>query len=752
MTVDFGRELQTALALHQQNSLEAAATIYRKLLSDFPQHPDLLHLLGVVAYQTGRLDEARNLILQAIAINPTEAQYHSNLGNVLQAQLDFEGAAASYRRALELAPSQFVVANNLGNALHHLGLAAEAEAAYLYALQLNPQYVDGLSNYGAFLHGVKRYGEALDWLRRGLALAPDELTLQLNFANTLRDVGHPTQAMPIYQRILERDARHVEANYGMALTRRLAGDIAGALTQLQHCLDLDPRYADAHHAMIAILEGEPDHAQTLAAFRKALAAQPLSSQLHSVIAYSTDFDPALTAAQQQLERKRWYAQQILPQAIAPLEFRVDRDPCRKLRIGFIPGRFYRNASAYAYLPILLRLDRDRFEIHCYDNFTHSDDITDLIRARADGWRNIARMSDAEVACQIRDDRIDILVDLFAHAGANRLAIYEHKPAPIQVTAWGHANGTGMATMDYLFSDPVSIPPEETALYAEHVVYLPCQLSYWLPEHAPPIASLPAEAQGTISFGCFNRMIKVSNHVLDIWAELLTAVPGSRLILKAAELDDCAYRDKVWRHFERAGIERKRIVMYPASAWFDHLARYGEVDIALDPFPMGGGVTTLDALWMGIPVVCLRGNTLGQRITSAIMTAIGLADWVATTQDEYLQLARSKANDLGALKQVRLTLRKRMIASPLANPEYYVRCVEHAFRGFWEAWCHDPKGRLPRPAAATFDVPETASPAHALWSDFLAQPGSPDVSRRLSASMRRAGKAQLAAELAASKLT
>ncbi len=747
MSKDFQQALQDAISLHQQGQLALAAQHYQSLLQGHPGHPDLLHLLGVIAYQEHRLDEAQALIEQAITAHPNEAQYYSNLGNVLHDKQRFSDAVKAYVRAVAIEQQRGVdnpvVLCNLGNSLMTLGRFDEATAVIEKAYQLAPEDAGVTAGYALLLKVLKRYEEAIPLFVSLLEKDPDSLALRTNLGNTLADAGFYAEALAQFSIVIDGHPDYLEPRYGRALVLRKAGETTAALLQLQDCLDRDPMYANAHHAMIAILEGGTDLQAMLTCFEAALHEHPRAQQLHSVLAYSTDFNPAMGAAEQQQVRKNWYQQQIVPLSIQPLSLRVTPEPERKLRIGFIPGRFYRNASMYAYLPVLLQLDPAQFEVWCYDGFFHADQFTADIQAHATSWCDIARMSDAEVAQRIRDDRIDILIDLFAHAGANRLPIYAYKPAPIIVTAWGHANGTGMDCVDYLFSDPVSIPKEEVGLYAEHVHYLPCQLSFWLPENAPALSPLPMLQNGYVTFGCFNRMIKVSDAVLELWAELMQRVPNSRLVLKAAELEESAQRDRVTALFARRGIEPSRLTFHGASSWFDHLERYMEIDFALDPFPMGGGVTTLDALWMGIPVLCLRGHTLGQRITSAIMTAIGLPEWVTQSPADYVEQAVRLANDPTTLTHLRSTLRMRMAASPLANPDYYVGCVADAFRAFWRQWCADPNTRLPQPQEARFGVAAHAAEADRLWQDFLVDPDAPSVRARLSESMRRAGKHVLA---------
>lgn len=745
----------TPLATQHAAQLETSCRHYRQRLQQQPQDTEALNMLGLALLQQGQLDEAQSSIEAAIAINPAEPEFHNNLGNVLTEKQRYGEAVGAYVRAVGLDQqrgiSNPVILGNLGNALNLMGRKDEAVAVTEEACRLDPDNPVLMAGYALALKNLKRYEEALTLYIRLVERDPHSPSVRTNLANTLTDLGYYAEALQQFAIVLEAHPDYMDARYGQGVTLWQAGELTAAFLQFQECLDHSAHYADAHRAMTTVLETATDFKHALASLQQALAEYPQAQQLHSVLAYSTDFDPALRAAEQQQVRKAWYAQQIAPQQTKPLALKVTRDPERTLRVGFIPGRFYRNASIYAYLPVLLQLDPARFEIYCYDSFYHADEFTHQIQARAKGWCDISRMSDAEVAQRVCDDRIDILIDLFAHAGANRLPIYAWKPAPLIVTAWGHANGTGMPEVDYLFSDPVSIPPEETPLYAEHVHYLPCQLSFWLPENAPPVSPLPQQQNGYVTFGCFNRMVKVSDAVLALWAQLLAQVPNSRLVLKAGELEDAAQRQRVENVFAQHGVAASRLSLYGATPWFEHLARYAEVDVALDPFPMGGGVTTLDTLWMGVPVVCLRGQTLGQRITSAIMTAIGLEGWVCNTPEAYIALAKQKAANVSALAHLRRHLRARMAASPLGSSEYYVGCVADALSAFWRQWCADPASRLPQPSEARFAVGTHAAEADQLWRDFLSQPDSTEVRRRLAATMRRAGKPLLAAEFEAGSL-
>jgi len=297
------------------------------------------------------------------------------------------------------------------------------------------------------------------------------------------------------------------------------------------------------------------------------------------------------------------------------------------------------------------------------------------------------LSDDAVTELIRQDQIDILVDLSGHTAGNRLLVFARKPAPIQITAWGHATGTGMKTIDVFFTDVVMVPPAEQSLYAESVRYLPCTLCYSsdVTLTLPPVNTLRALQQSTITFGCFNRLCKITDATVTLWSCVLQAIPDSRLVLKTTELDDAVIRTRLTERLLRAGIDAKRIELQGRTNWEMHMAAYNEIDIALDCFPQSGGVTTLDGLLMGIPVVTLRWHNYVGRFSASIMSTLGLTDWIAETEDAYVALAVGKARDREALAALRSTLRERVKSSVLGDAKAYMKLAELEYRVLWRAW-------------------------------------------------------------------
>jgi predicted O-linked N-acetylglucosamine transferase (SPINDLY family) len=322
-----------------------------------------------------------------------------------------------------------------------------------------------------------------------------------------------------------------------------------------------------------------------------------------------------------------------------------------------------------------------------------------LRAGVEHWRDTRRLSDDALAELIRQDSIDILVDVVGHMSGHRLLVFARKPAPIQVTAWGEPTGTGLAAMDYLLADPVLVPERERALLAERVFDLPGVLGYWTPDPLPEPAGLPALARGYVTFGSFNRAAKIQDPVLRRWAAILRALPSARLVIKGyQDLADGRERDRIMAVLDQegigprigpgiaSGIAAERVTLRDRSGRMGHFADYQAIDIALDPFPHGGGMTTLDALWMGVPVVTFAGRTISSRLAAASLTALALEDFIAPDLEAYVALAVAKAADLPALARLRATLRARMAGAAIGDPKRYAQAVEAAYREIWRRWC------------------------------------------------------------------
>jgi protein O-GlcNAc transferase len=715
-----------ALQHHQAGRLPVAESFYRQILAIDPDNVRALHLLGVLSYQLGRHDKAVALIAAAIARNANEPFFHCNLGLALQAQGQLEEAVASYGRALSLAPDLADAHFNLGNALQEQARLAEAVAAYRRALavkpdhaaahsnlgvaflaqgkldealasldralSLKPDYADAYANRGNALQRQGRVEEAVAAYLQALSLRPDYAEAHYNLGNAMQALGKRDEAVVAYGRALSLRPDYAEAHYNLGLVLQEQGRLDEAAASYGSALAVDPDYAEAHGNLGTVLheQGKPDEA--LACYERALAAKPdyvtaLSALLLCLIYRSDVSAEKILAAHRRFEAQ--HARALYP---ASLSHDNDRAPQRRLRIGYVSPDFRAHSVTWFLEPVLRAHDRNSVELFCYAEVKRPDGVTEILRPLADHWRVTVGLSDAALAAQIRADGIDILVDLAGHTANNRLLVFARKPAPVQVSWLGYPATTGLAAIDYRLVDAVTDPPgteeaqaSETLVRLEHgfLCYGP---ALTLPEPAAP----PCLAGDAVTFGSFNNPAKLSEATLDCWASLLRRVPGSRLLLKGRAFGDDATRALYLGRLAERGVAAERIELV---SWLPnaaaHLALYDRVDIALDPFPYNGTTTTCEALWMGVPVVGLRGDRHAGRVGASLLGQVGLDSLVAETAEDYIAIAAGLAAAPQHLASLRASLRPRMLSASLCDARGFTAGLEAAYRTMWRRWCEGP---------------------------------------------------------------
>ena len=363
---------------------------------------------------------------------------------------------------------------------------------------------------------------------------------------------------------------------------------------------------------------------------------------------------------------------------------------RKLRLGYVSPDFRIHSAAFLFSPVVWGHDRSRFEVWCYSSVMSKDQMTAKHMLVCDHWVECYGVSDKDLAERIRADGINVLIDLAGHTAQTRLGVFVLKPAPVQVSGWGYLAAPGVPEIDWHFADLVLIPPEERCHYVEKIWDLPSTMHYTPPDGCPEVGPLPALANGYVTFGYLGRWSKVTPPVIDVWASILRAVPTAKLLLKDKQF---ANSDRILETMARFGDVAKRLEFMPVSGHLQHLEAYGRVDVALDPWPAGGGVTTLEALWMGVPTITMMGDRPSCRASASIMTVAGLAEWVAHTQGYYIALAMTALEDL---QEQRLTMRARMESTALADTVAYIRAVEDAYL---KMWALRRSSELPLPSSA-----------------------------------------------------
>lgn len=675
-----------ALLLEQRGLIGQAQTLYRQILEQVPAHFDALHRLAITEAQTGRYAEADRLLEQALQLHPQSAAAWSDRGNVLHALQRFDDALACFDKALAIKPDLAEAWSNRGNALTEIERYEEAVASYDKAIALNPNFADAFANRGHALKELRRFDEAVGSCDRAIALKPNSSDALSNRGFALHELKRLDEALASFDQALAINPRLAAAWLGRGNVLLNANLVADAFAAYNQALAIRPVYFKVLLQIAACYRKQGDIKAAITYYDKALAIKPDFATAISNRIFALDFVADADFEEHQTARKLWWTQ-IGSKIAAQSQFRHANSPetARRLVIGYVSADFYLHSAASAFKPVLQHHDKTRFQVICYSCSPKEDAFTQDFRCLADLWRDAAQWSDDRLAAQIQTDQVDILIDLSGHSAGHRLGVFARKPAPVQVTAWGHATGTGLPTIDYLFSDPVSIPQAVRHLFAEAIYDLPCLITMEPPPYDLQPSDPPALARGFITFGSFNRIGKVSDEAVAIWSKILHAAPRSRLLMKDGGLDDLSLRASLTAKFAQYGIAEDRVDFMGATPRAAHLGALKEVDIGLDPFPQNGGISTWEALHMGVPVVAKLGASIPSRLSGAILSSIGMNDWVADDVDAYQAIALKYAAMPEYLRTLRHELRARIAASAAGNSAAYTRAVEAAYRTMWETY-------------------------------------------------------------------
>lgn len=634
-----------------------------------------------------RFEDALESYDRAIAIAPGNASAHNNRGVCLQELRRFDEALASHDAAITHDPTNPQAFHGRGSALGELKRYEEAAAAYDQAIALRPDYAEAFNNRGHILMKVRQYEAALAQFERAIAIKPDYAHPYSNRGHALFELRHFEEAIDSCTAAIAIDADYADAysNRGNALAE--LNRLDEALADYDKAIAVKPELAGAWigRGNVFLRQGRIEEA--IACYDTVLETRPDDPDAISNKIFCVDFLPDTTFAEQQAVRAVWWREigQKLAPAV-PVQHPNLRDPSRRIVVGYVSSDFNSHSAASAFRPVLLHHDRSAFEVVCYSCAAWADERTSEFERLADRWHNAASWPDQRLAAEIQADGVDILVDLSGHSARNRLEVFARKPAPIQVTAWGHSTGTGLPTIDYLFSDSVTIPPEVRSLFAERVVDLPCAIALEdLPDDLRA-AEPPLLRNGFVTFGVFNRVSKISNGAVTVWARILQALPSARLLVKDAALDDASLRALVLEKLTDEGITADRIELRGRTLRREHLAALRDVDIGLDPFPQNGGVSTWETLRMGVPVVTKIGVIGSARISAAILSSVGLNDWIANGDEDYVAIATRHAAEQEKLVALRREMPSRLAASAAGNTVSYTRAVEAAYRRMWQDYC------------------------------------------------------------------
>ncbi len=713
---------------HREGRLDEAAAVYEGILRIHPDHADALHLLGLVAHQTGRTAEARDLLRRSLVENGTVAAWHANLGLVLMALGEFDEAAESFRRAATLDPEledahcqladalfragrlgeaigslsaaigrrpRFSRAiNNLGYLLEETGNLERAAVCYRKAISIDPGYAEAHNNLGNALDAFGRFEEACGSYAEAIRSKPDLAEAHSNLGNTLRARGLLPEAIESCRRAIQLRPGYVAAHVNLGNALKDRGEIAEAIATYRRALQIAPDDAKAHNNLAEALQQSGDLVGAIAGYRQALVADPKFSDAYSNLlflhAFYHDIPPEelrdlargwehtrLTEAERRLARER-----ARPGSGA---FAGTPRAGRKLRLGIVSAELGSHAVAEFLQPFLERIDRSRFHLTLFPTLGRTCERAGRIRSLADSFESLISVPDVKAADRIRSEQIDVLLDTTGHTAGCRLGIFAHRAAPVQCTYIGYWSTTGLSEMDWHIFDP-DCEPDCDAHFTERLWRLPRINVCYRGETSLPESRWEPARDGTVALGSFNKYAKMREPTLSLWAKVLHAIPNGRLVLEDRTADDREAHRRIEKTLARLGIGPERIEFLPfIPGHTRHMLLYDRLDIALDTIPFNSGTTAFDALWMGVPLVALRGTTVGSRMGSSVLGTLGRTEWIARTEAEYVQIVAALAADVELRKSLRANQRTRMARSALCDAVGLSRALEDAFESMYDQW-------------------------------------------------------------------
>jgi predicted O-linked N-acetylglucosamine transferase (SPINDLY family) len=566
--------------------------------------------------------------------------------------------------------------------LTHIGRPQDAISVLRHGLEIAPASVELWFNLGNALALQPSLCEAIDAYRQALDIDPRHHKALINLGNALRVQGKPALAVDCFQRAIAVDPASHDGynNCGVALLSM--GCVDEAIESFNRAIELRPESSTAYNNLGNALKDAGRMDEALAAYQRAMQLNPNDSQAHSNFVYALSFHPAFDDVAILRETRLWAAQH----AIAAPQQVIARDPSpdHRLRIGYISPDFREHCQSLFTIPLLANHDREQYEIYCYAHLAAPDAISRRIESYADVWRPIFGLNDEAVADMVRADEIDILVDLTMHMSNGRPLVLARKPAPVQIAWLAYPGTTGQVAIDYRFTDPWLDPPDVgDDHYSEVSIRL--ESSFWCYDPMVDIAvnALPALENGYVTFGCLNNFCKVSHETLALWAKVLRILPTCRLQLLAPRGES---RERVLQTLLGHGIASERITFVEFRPREQYLRAYHGIDICLDTLPYNGHTTSLDAFWMGVPVISRVGRTVAGRAGWSQLNNLGMSELAATGDEQFVQIARGMAQDIQRLSLLRLTLRQTMQLSPLMDGARFARSIEESYRRCWRQWC------------------------------------------------------------------
>ena len=708
--------------------VEEALCAYDRALECKPDSPGGHFNRGNACARLGRHDKAIAAYRRALELNPGFVDAEVAQGVVLEELGRQDEAVCAYRRALQVRPDYAQVHFNLGRLFFERRDFESAEFHFKEAVAVDANYPDALNGLGAIYRDSGRFGDALNCYRRVYELDSGRLDVIISYAESLKHAGNLDEALAVYEKAIHDfpDDAGLLSNKGLLLFAK--GNALEAVEVYHQALKLSPgdtgalcnlgvaylelrRFEDAVACWRGLLNSSPGEVAVLNNLGCALAdlgrLNEAVEAFQELLTVNPDYFPAFSNlllisnymdeedAQALLPLTQKYGEAVSRLARPFSEWRSSANASRMLRVGLVSGDLRDHPVGFflaGVLEALARKNKGSIVLQVYSTHPLFDGMSERIKSLCVDWVLVSGFSDEALAQRIHQDAIDILIDLSGHSAHNRLPAFAWKPAPVQVSWLGYFATTGVVEMDYVIADPWTLPESEEKNFSETVWRLPeTRLCFTVPEETVPVSLLPALSNRCVTFGCFNNLSKINDEVVALWSRILKSVPGSRLLLKCKQVEELSIRNRMKAHFAAYGVPESSLVFEMKEPRIAYLSAYHRVDIGLDPFPYPGGTTTVESLWMGVPVLTLAGERFLSRQGMGLLMNAGLPDWIATDKDDYVARAIKHAGDLPRLALLRSQLRQQVLASPIFDAERFAGHFEDALRGMWKKWCEKALG-------------------------------------------------------------
>lgn len=691
--------LALARLAEAENNAEDVQQWAKGALDLRPNDPEALCLMGSAALAREALEEAEALYRKALEQQPQNPFPHYYLGVIFYRQKKYAWALGAFQTTLTLKKdllNAHLMRGKTAVQLRRYGIACEHFEHYLH--NGGEQNAGFHYFYGETLRNKDRLREAIVHLQKALLENPQYADAYVSLGHAFRKQEKFKLSLESLHKALSEEPDLYDAIFGLSLTYRdfkseqIQEHMSCALKYALRAVEMKPLDAGAQFNLANVYMdlGLPE--RSIGHYRTALDNDHENPSSESSCCFNTNYLSDLPREVLFAQHQRWGERFVKPKLAEACAHANLPDPRRRLKLGFISPDLCVHPVAYFFRPVFEAIDRTVFETFLfYNNFGDrpEDEFTRAFKASAEHWHEIKGKDHRELADFIHSLGIDILVDLAGHSCGHKLLAMAYKPAPIQATWLGYPNTTGSPAIDYRICDPVTDPLADAAIHTETLLPLHTGFNcYRMPYRFPePATELPAARNGFITFGSFNNTCKHNAPLLRLWARLLKEVPSARIAFKDKFIRFKEAREHVLEHFAHEGVGAERVDFLGFSETnYAHLERYADLDIALDPHPYNGTTTTCEALLMGVPVLTRRGDRHASRVSASILSRLGLRDWIAENEEDFIRIGIEKAKDLQALAELRTSLRTRMLASPVCNGELVAQELGEALRGVWQQWC------------------------------------------------------------------